>query len=73
MAGKHVEGAANSHDEGDIQIVAMGGEKPLLARGRHADEQAVGATVADFADDIELLFRLEVAVPEAGKAEPDEL
>ena len=43
LAGENIERAADSHDEGNAEIVAIGSEKPLLARRRHADEEAIGS------------------------------
>ena len=68
LAGKDIEGAANSHNEWDIQIVTMRCQKSLLAWRGHADEQAIGSTVPDLADDLGLLLRPEVAVSHSGKA-----
>src|SRR5262245_14430966 len=65
VAGQYVKAAAHTHDDRDIQALAVALAPDLLEGRRHADEKHVGATRPDLLDDPLMIIRAEIAVAEA--------
>lgn len=69
LAGENIEGATYSHDEGDFQIVTVRRKEALLARRRHANEQAIRPAVPNIGDDLRLPVWREVTILQSGEVD----